>query len=118
VCGLNLEKRIFDKILCEVDSSSIPDKCQSVLPLYLLTGTIIDFFHWSGNSSIFQVECYVTSILLFPISRLGMSLSMTTKLQAFFSVIIKLKDMNKKISILKDIPCHSPNEYSGNITSG
>jgi hypothetical protein len=56
--GTNLERRIYDKMLYEIDSSDIPRQLfiQSVLSPFLWIGTIIDSFHWSGNSSLFQTE--------------------------------------------------------------
>jgi hypothetical protein len=54
---LNRERRIFYNILYEVDSSDIPRQLLlSVLSPVSWFGTIIDSFHWPGNSSLFQIE--------------------------------------------------------------
>jgi hypothetical protein len=47
----NLERRILDNILHEVDILLQPG-----LSPFFLIGTIIDLFHWSGSSSLFQIE--------------------------------------------------------------
>jgi hypothetical protein len=55
--GLNRESRILDKIWYEVDSSDIPWKLlRSVLSPFLWISTILDSFHRSGNSYLFQIK--------------------------------------------------------------
>jgi hypothetical protein len=52
---LKLERRVFDNILYENDSSDIPQYLlQPVLAPYLWIPA--DSFCWSGNSSLFQIE--------------------------------------------------------------
>jgi hypothetical protein len=51
-----LERRISDIFLYDVDNSDIPRLLfLCVLSPSLWTVTIIDSFHWSGNSSLFQI---------------------------------------------------------------
>jgi hypothetical protein len=46
-----------DKIVYEVDKSDMPlQLIQSILLPFLQKGTMIDSFHSSGNSSLFQIE--------------------------------------------------------------
>ena len=48
---------MLDKILYVVGKSDMPlQLLQSVLSPFLWIGTIIDSFHSSGNSSLFQIE--------------------------------------------------------------
>ena len=56
--GVNLDCRMWDKILYVVGKSDTPLWLrQSVLSPFLQTGRcIIDSFHTSGNSSLFQIE--------------------------------------------------------------
>jgi hypothetical protein len=55
VYGLNIDRRILNEILYGVHNRHMSRELTIVLsPLW--TGTIIDFFHWSGNSSLFQIE--------------------------------------------------------------
>jgi hypothetical protein len=56
VLGLNLERKILNNILYEVDNSDITQLLQSLLSPFLWIDTIIGFFHWSGNSSLFQIK--------------------------------------------------------------
>jgi hypothetical protein len=54
---LNLERRILEKIQYEVYNSDIPWWLPpSVLSPLLWIDTIIDSFHWSGNSSLLQID--------------------------------------------------------------
>ena len=52
-----IKSRILDKILYVVGKSDMPlQLLQSVLSPFLWIGTIIDPFHSSGSSSLFQIE--------------------------------------------------------------
>jgi hypothetical protein len=57
MCGVELERRIFDKVVHEVDCYYIPRQLlQTVLSPFLWIGTVIDSFHRSGKSSLFRTE--------------------------------------------------------------
>jgi hypothetical protein len=55
--GLNLDSRIFHKILYQTDTVTSHDYYYSQFcNPFLWNGTIIDSFHWSGNCSLSQTE--------------------------------------------------------------
>jgi hypothetical protein len=55
--GVNVDNRMLDKILPEVDKSDKPPQLlQAVLTPFLKIGTMIDFSHSTGISPLLQID--------------------------------------------------------------